>query len=396
GAGLDEDEDLYQSLNKARQLAQKTAETRGPENIAADLIKRREEQQKAQTAARLAGGGATDEGLVFTDVAEFARTIHVKEEPGAAGGGAPEGAAAAPVKQEGGGGGAEEEENYGLGDEAMETDEPAAAGGDNVWAGWVPASAGEGEATAAGMKEKLRAKQAGEGGSGEVKAEEQVKEEDLVTREKSIGTGLAGALAFLKDRGELDGGVEWSGRTNDSKKVNLQGLEDVYTGGRQEDKLALDVEVALTRKDEYGRILTPKEAFRQLCYRFHGIQPSKNTRERRAKKAAEEVAKKRAASELGATSEKSSLQQMKEVQKQAAAPYVVLSGTIKPGQSRDAKSGYATVDKAEALTAPTPVLGKLGGGQTPLVGNAKVEAMLGIKRKGSESMPPPPPKAARQ
>lgn len=26
----------------------------------------------------------------------------------------------------------------------------------------------------------------------------------------------------MKDRGELDGGVEWSGRTNDSKKVNLQ------------------------------------------------------------------------------------------------------------------------------------------------------------------------------
>lgn len=26
-------------------------------------------------------------------------------------------------------------------------------------------------------------------------------------------------------------------------------------------------QVALTRKDEYGRILTPKEAFRQLCYR---------------------------------------------------------------------------------------------------------------------------------
>lgn len=47
--------------------------------------------------------------------------------------------------------------------------------------------------------------------------------------------------------------------------------------------------------------------------RFHGIQPSKNTREKRAKKAAEEVAKKRASSELGATSEKSSLQQMKEV-----------------------------------------------------------------------------------
>lgn len=47
---------------RARQLAQKTADMRGPENIAADLIKRREEQQRAQTAARLAGGAAADEG----------------------------------------------------------------------------------------------------------------------------------------------------------------------------------------------------------------------------------------------------------------------------------------------------------------------------------------------
>lgn len=30
--------------------------------------------------------------------------------------------------------------------------------------------------------------------------------------------------------------------------MQIQGLEDVYTGGRQEDRLALGVEVALTRK----------------------------------------------------------------------------------------------------------------------------------------------------
>ena len=51
---------------RARQLAQKTGEAsgaaRGPENMAADLIKRREEQQKAATAARLAGGEAAGEG----------------------------------------------------------------------------------------------------------------------------------------------------------------------------------------------------------------------------------------------------------------------------------------------------------------------------------------------
>ena len=34
--------------------------------------------------------------------------------------------------------------------------------------------------------------------------------------------GLAGALAFLKDRGELDAPVEWSGRSNDYKKVAIQ------------------------------------------------------------------------------------------------------------------------------------------------------------------------------
>ncbi|KAL4437375.1 hypothetical protein ABPG75_004514 [Micractinium tetrahymenae] len=403
--GLDEDEDLYQSLNKARQLAQKKAGEEaakpGPENIAEQLIRRREEQQKAATAAALAGGGATDAGLVFTDIAEFTRTITVKQEE------APSAAQQQDGGEGGGGGGgvkkeeeaAEEDANYGLGAEAMETDEPAGKGGDNVWAGWVPAAGGEGETTAAEMRQKLRAKKANEASGAEDEAAKRAEakrvEEESVTREKTIGSGLAGALAFLKDRGELEAPVEWAGRTNERKKVNIQGLEDVYTGGRQEDKLALDVEVALTRKDEYGRILTPKEAFRQLCYRFHGIQPSKNTRERRAKKAAEEIAKKRLASEEGATSNAASLTQMKQVQKQAATPYVVLSGTIKPGQSRDAASGYATVDRAEQLAAPTPVLGRLPGNE-PLTGNAKVEAMLGIKRKGTESMPPPPPKAPRQ
>lgn len=43
-------------------------------------------------------------------------------------------------------------------------------------------------------------------------------------------------------------------------------------------------------------------------------------------------------------------------------------------------AGYATVDRAEQLVAPTPVLGKLPG-QEPLVGNAKVR-LEGVARKG--------------
>lgn len=38
----------------------------------------------------------------------------------------------------------------------------------------------------------------------------------------AAAAGLAGALAFLKDRGELDAPVEWAGRTNEQKKVNIQ------------------------------------------------------------------------------------------------------------------------------------------------------------------------------
>ena len=82
------------------------------------------------------------------------------------------------------------------------------------------------------------------------------------------------------------------------------------------------------------------------------------------------------------------------LQAKSNTPYVVLTGNIRPGQSSDPKSGYATVDSQVALTP------MLGGGRTPLVGDRKVEAMLGIrKRPGNDSMPPPagrPNKKARQ
>ncbi len=45
----------------------------------------------------------------------------------------------------------------------------------------------------------------------------------------------------------------------------------------------------------------------------------------------------------------------------------VLSGKVKPGQSSDPASGFATVEREPV--ALTPVL---GGGQTPLTGNRKV------------------------
>lgn len=49
------------------------------------------------------------------------------------------------------------------------------------------------------------------------------------------------------------------------------------------EALALSCAPVCRRRDEYGRVLTPKEAFRQLCHQFHGIFPSKNTQDKRHK-----------------------------------------------------------------------------------------------------------------
>lgn len=81
--------------------------------------------------------------------------------------------------------------------------------------------------------------------------------------------GLAGALQLLKQRGELNQNqaVVWSGRNNDMKASSLKVVEDVFTGGRAEDRIANSIENALRRTDEFGRQMTPKEAYRELNYK---------------------------------------------------------------------------------------------------------------------------------
>lgn len=81
---------------------------------------------------------------------------------------------------------------------------------------------------------------------------------------------------------------------------------------------------------------------------------------------------------------------MDALQAKTNTPYVVLTGNIRPGQSSDPKSGYATVDSQVALT---PVL---GGGKTPLTGDRKVEAMLGIRKRTGNDMPPPASRLAKR
>ena len=144
--------------------------------------------------------------------------------------------------------------------------------------------------------------------------------------------GVGAVLASLRDRGELGGAgvgasgaaaLEWSGRSTDTRAGRVAALADVYRSraggggggppsaaaagarpcagcGADAARLESSVEAALTERDEFGRILTPKERFRRLCHAFHGIDPSKNRKEKRLRKLAEEVAARKAASGVGA------------------------------------------------------------------------------------------------
>merc|ERR1712203_1124003 len=81
------------------------------------------------------------------------------------------------------------------------------------------------------------------------------------------------ALELLRNRGilKLDT-FEWAGRNNDKKPLPHQKLAKnaLFSGESDKDEDILRLEVALRQTDKFGRVLTAKEAFRRLCYDFHG------------------------------------------------------------------------------------------------------------------------------
>lgn len=90
----------------------------------------------------------------------------------------------------------------------------------------------------------------------------------FLTYSFDFAAGMFGALEMLQKRGELKNKVEWAGRTNDMKTNMLQGLDDVYKGGDHESQREANIERALTQRDEFGRLMTPKERFRDLCHKW--------------------------------------------------------------------------------------------------------------------------------
>ena len=302
----DEDDELSRALARSRRMVQKNTSRATPVDVAAQVAARR----LADEASAKERAGTVEDAIVFTDMQEFVQGIT-----------------------------ADDDDGYGYDEDAMPDVPPPP----------IPPPSAPMEDDA--MDEDMPDIPPPPPSPG-------AEDEDAAAAANVVPTfterhipkkGLAGTLALLKEKAQLDDAqnTRWSGRANDMKDrfdkahvleahaVNDESV-DGYKFGFKLDKF-----------DEFGRKLTPKEAFRELCHRFHGIEPGKMKREKRLRQFQEEQARLKASSSMDA--------KVKDVQREQATPYVVLSGNISAGQTKQANP-LATMkrEQADAKAAATP------------------------------------------
>ncbi|KAM3683676.1 hypothetical protein ACB094_12G165000 [Castanea mollissima] len=154
----------------------------------------------------------------------------------------------------------------------------------------------------------------------------------------------------------------------DKKKSKLVGIvgDDESKEPRSSSLIDYRKEIRIERTDKFGRIMTLKEAFHLISHKFHGKGPGKMKQEKPMKQYLEELKLKNI---KNSDTPSDSVERMREAQMQLKTPYLVLSGHVKPGQTSDPRSGFATVEK------------DFPGGLTPMLGDRKFEHFLGIERK---------------
>jgi len=122
----------------------------------------------------------------------------------------------------------------------------------------------------------------------------------------SVGRGLAGVLNLFQQTGELTrknaGKEELRGRANDERNYEDYEKMDLKKVVRIDDRHATEKdreiasrEIKLEYRDKHGRLLTRKEAYRDLCYQFHGHGSSKKNEEKKLRQMEREQAEARLA-----------------------------------------------------------------------------------------------------
>ncbi|KAM4077765.1 hypothetical protein ACJW30_12G165000 [Castanea mollissima] len=135
----------------------------------------------------------------------------------------------------------------------------------------------------------------------------------------AVGKGLSGALKLLKERGSLKESIEWGGRNMDKKKSKLVGIvgDDESKEPRSSSLIDYRKEIRIERTDEFGRIMTLKEAFRLISHKFHGNGPGKMKQEKRMKQYLEELKLKNM---KNSDTPSDSVERMREAQMQLKTP----------------------------------------------------------------------------
>ena len=283
----EEDDELARALARSRNMANKAARS-APEDVVAQVTARRAaDAAKAEAAAP----ASADESLVFTDMSEFVQGINAR---------------------------GDDEDDDAEADEmpdAPPSPPPPPPMGDDEEMPDVPPPPPPGAEDAAAEDDAAAAA---------------ASEAPALAEKHIVKQGLASTLALLKEKAQLDdaNSTRWSGRTNDLKDrfdkqhvLEAHAAEDAVVDGYK-------FGFKLDRFDEFGRKLTPKQAFRELCHRFHGIEPGKMKREKRLRQYQEEQQRLAASSAVD--------ERVKNVQREHATPYVVLSGNVHAGQSKRA------------------------------------------------------------
>ncbi|KAF8820958.1 SART-1 family protein [Cardiosporidium cionae] len=139
--------------------------------------------------------------------------------------------------------------------------------------------------------------------------EEESSDDDTMEflREDAMDVGLSSAVNYLKQKGDL---TEDKGRTDRNNSSNAP-IHMSTTRG----------DIKLDYKDHYGRVMTPKEAFRQISWIFHGKGPGKQKLQSKLKRM--ELEKRLKDNPLEALP---TLQALKKQQENEKTPHLILSG----------------------------------------------------------------------
>lgn len=147
-----------------------------------------------------------------------------------------------------------------------------------------------------------------------------VPSDDGSNNSHKVNQGLGATLSLLLQRGAIE--------SKESKKTEVAAsASSANTGGRHSGGRGGAVpeyyrEIEIERKDEWGRTMSQKEAWKTFSSQFSGRTSGKRKQEKKYEKFKEQIKQQK---ESTGSAIESSLQSIQKVQKKSAAPFVVLT-----------------------------------------------------------------------